>query len=110
MIDNSNAAAQRAATLPCFPLSRVTEAFHDEMLGALPPGQIVGMPGFFVSDAVTGDIHAQFVRCNGHFYGSYVELGNSATWITHMRIDAFDAAHPNAEELAWYPEERETAA
>lgn len=110
MIDNSNAATQRAATLARFPLSRVTEAFHDEMLGILPPGQIVGMPGFFVAEAVTGDIHAQFVPCNGRFYGGYVALGDPTTWITHARIAAFDAEQPNAEELAWYPEERETAA
>lgn len=111
MTHNSNAAATpRAATLARFPLSRVTEAFHDDMLGVLPPGHMAGMPGFFVSEAVTDDVHAQFVPCNGRFYGGYVALGDPATWITHARIAVFDAEQPNAVELAWYPEERETVA
>ena len=45
MSDNPNAAALRAKTLARFPLSRVTEAFHDDMLGVLPPGHISGMHG-----------------------------------------------------------------
>jgi len=105
MTDTPTAAAQRAATLARFPLSRVTEAFHDEMLGVLPPAHIAGMPGFVVSEAVTEDVHAQFVECNGRFYGGYVAVRDPATWITHARIAEFDAAHGHAAELAWYPDE-----
>lgn len=110
MTDNADAAARRAATLARFPLSRVTEAFHDDMLGVLPPGHIAGMPGFFVSEAVDEDVHAQFVHCNGRFYGGYVALRDPATWITHARIAAFDAARRDAAELAWYPDETPEAA
>lgn len=110
MSDNPNAAALRAKTLARFPLSRVTEAFHDDVLGVLPPGHISGMPGFFVSEAVDEDIHAQFVHCNGRFYGGYVALRDPSTWITRARIAAFDAAHGHAVELAWYPDETPEAA
>lgn len=95
---------ERARTLAQFPLSRVTEVFHDEMLGVLPPVHIRGAAGFFVSEAVTADIHAQFVHRDGRFYGSYVALRDPATWITSARIAAYDAANPNAVELAWYPD------
>lgn len=111
MTDNSDAAVTpRAATLARFPLSRVTEAFHDDMLGVLPPGHMRGMPGFFVSEALTDDVHAQFVHYNGRFYGGYVALSDPATWITRARIAVFDTESPDAVELAWYPEVREAAA
>ena len=95
----------RAAALAHFPLSRVSEAFHDEMLGVLPPVHCRGAAGFFVSEAVTGDVHAQFVACNGRFYGAYVALRDRATWITHAAIAAFDAAHPDPPVLDSYPDE-----
>lgn len=110
MTDTPTVAAQRAASLARFPLSRVTEAFHDEMLGVLPPCHIAGMPGFCVSEAVDEDVHAQFVECNGRFYGGYVAIRDPATWITLTRIAEFDAAHGHAAELAWFPDEAGEAA
>ena len=94
---------ERARTLAQFPLSRVTEVFHDEMLGVLPPVHIRGAVGFFVSEAVAEDIHAQFVHRDGRFYGGYVALNDPETWISSACIAAYDAANPNAAELAWYP-------
>jgi hypothetical protein len=98
---------QRAAALAQFRLSRVSETFHDEMLGVLPPVHRRGAAGFFVSEAVTDDVHAQFVACNGRFYGAYVALRDPATWISHAAIAAFDAAHPEPPVLDWYPAEAE---
>lgn len=95
---------ERGRTLAQFPLSRVTEAFHDEMLGVLPPVHIRGAAGFFVSEALTADIHAQFVHRDSRFYGSYVALRDPETWITSARIAAFDVDNPDAVELAWYPD------
>ena len=101
----------RARTLAQFPLSRVSEAFHDEMLGVLSPVHIRGAAGFFVSEAVTEDIHAQFIDRDGRFYGGYVALRDPETWITSSRIAAYDVENPNAVELAWYPDgELEAAA
>lgn len=37
---------ERTAALARFPLSRVSEAFHDEMLGVLPPVHLRGAAGF----------------------------------------------------------------
>ena len=51
MTENNDAAI--AEILARFPLSRVSEAFHDEMLGVLPPVHVRGMPGFLVSEAVS---------------------------------------------------------
>ncbi len=103
-------AASREAVLARFPLSRVSEAFFDDMLGVLPPAHIAGVPGFFVTEAVSEDVHAQFVAVGGRFYGGYVGLKDRAGLITHARIVEFEAAHPDAVELAWYPNSREEAA
>ena len=102
-------AASREAVLARFPLSRVSEAFFDDMLGVLPPAHIAGVPGFFVSEAVCDDVHVQFVAAGGRFYGGYVGLRDRAGLITHARIAALDAAHPDAVELAWYPDGPEEA-
>lgn len=103
-------AFSREAVLARFPLSRVSEAFFDDMLGVLPPAHIAGVPGFFVTEAVSEDIHAQFVAVCGRFYGAYVGLKDRAGLITHARIAAFDAAQPDAVELTWYPDACEEAA
>ena len=50
MTENNDAAI--AELLARFPLSRVSEAFHDDMLSVLPPVHVRGMPGFLVSEAV----------------------------------------------------------
>ena len=104
-IDATFQASSREAVLARFPLSRVTETFFDDMLGVLPPAYIAGVPGFFVTEAVSDDIHAQFVAAGGRFYGGYVGLRDRAGLITHARIAEFEAAHPDAMELAWYPDE-----
>lgn len=102
--------ASREVVLARFPLSRVSEAFFDQMLGVLPPAHIAGVPGFFVTEAVSEDIHAQFVAAGGRFYGGYVGLKDRAGLIAHARIAAFEAAHPDAVELAWCPDGPEEAA
>ena len=102
---NAEGADPRAALLARFPLSRVSEAFHDDMLGVLPPVHIRGMPGFLVSEAVSEDVHAQFVERGGPFYGAYVALRDPATWIAHAAILSFEAAHPDLRVLDWYPDD-----
>lgn len=97
-------ADSRDALLGSFPLSRVSEAFHDDMLGVLPPVHILGMPGFLVSEAVTEDVHAQFVERGGRFYGAYVALRDPATWITRAAILSFETAYPDPPVLDWYPD------
>ena len=108
--DGALLASSREAVLARFPLSRVSEAFFDDMLGVLPPAHIAGVPGFFVIEAVSEDIHAQFVAVGGRFYGAYVGLKDRTGLITHTRIAEFEAAHPDAVELAWYPDSPEGAA
>lgn len=108
--DGALLVASREAVLARFPLSRVSEAFFDEMLGVLPPAHIAGVPGFFVTEAVSEDIHAQFVAAGGRFYGGYVGLKDRAGIITHARIAEFEAPYPDTVELAWYPDACEEAA
>ena len=108
--DGALLVASREAVLARFPLSRVSEAFFDDMLGVLPPAHIAGVPGFFVTEAVSEDIHAQFVAVGGRFYGAYVGLKDRTGLITHTRIAEFEAAHPDAVELAWYPDSPEEPA
>ena len=108
--DGALLAASREAVLARFPLSRVTETFFDDMLGVLPPAHIAGVPGFFVTEAVSEDIHAQFVHAGGRFYGGYVGLKDRTGLITHARIAEFEADRPDAVEVAWYPDACEEAA
>ena len=105
--DEAMLASSREAVLARFPLSRVNDTFFDDMLGVLPPAHIAGVPGFFVTEAVSEDIHAQFVAAGGRFYGGYVGLRDRAGLISHARIAEFEAAHPDAVELAWYPDSPE---
>lgn len=95
-----------AETLARFPLSRVSEEFHDEMLGCLPPVHMTGVPGFFISEAVTDRIHAHFVAWNGRFYGAYANLADRdgpTGPITAARIEEFDRDNPDPKILDWYP-------
>ena len=48
-------AASREAVLARFPLSRVSEAFFDDMLGVLPPAHLAGVPGFQLFDSLAVD-------------------------------------------------------
>ncbi len=99
-------AESKARALKSFPLSRVTEDFHDQMLEVLPPAYRKGAPGFFIIEAATDDVHAQFVAYRGKFYGGYVELSKPETYITREAIEAFETANPEAPILTWYPEDR----
>lgn len=94
----------RKSALKGFPLSRVTEDFHDRMLESLPPIQMSGVPGFFVSEAYTDNVHAQFVHYRGRFYGAYVDVTDPESRIGRERIAAFHAEHSDDEPLTWYPE------
>ena len=94
----------KAKALASFPLSRVTRAFHDAMLNALPPVHIRAMAGFIVSEAATEDVHAQFVDAGRHCYGAYIELSKPETWITRDAINCFEAESAYPKTLEWYPE------
>ena len=93
----------RSKALTGFPLSRVTEEFYDNQLGCLPPVHMSGVPGFFVSEAYTENIHAQFIAYRGNFYGGYVDVTDPASRISHQAIEAFHAVHADDEPLTWYP-------
>jgi len=73
--------------------------------GSLPPVQIRGMAGFLVSEAVTKDVHAQFIERGGRFYGAYVARRDPATWITDAAIFSFEAENPDPQVLDWYPDD-----
>src|SRR3546814_4312053 len=63
-----------AEILASFPLSRITRRFYDAMIGVLPPQYIRGAAGFFLSEAATQSIHAQFIKHGGRTYGGYADL------------------------------------
>lgn len=97
-------ARQRSETLAEFPLSRVTEHFYNEMLGCLPPFHMSGAPGFFVSEAVTQGVHAQFIEHRGAFYGGYADLTRDSRKVwTVSDILALEADPASAPPLKWYP-------
>ncbi len=96
---------ERAAALARFPLSRVSEAFHDEMLGVLPPVHMRGAAGFFVSEAVTNDVHAQFVEHRSRFYGAYVLCAIPRPGSPNPRLPCSTRPIPIPPVLDWYPAE-----
>src|SRR3546814_11780191 len=63
VVESTNAYFERtrAETLASFPLSRITQRFYDAMLVVLPPQYLKGVAGFFLSEAATQNIHAQFI-------------------------------------------------
>ena len=99
----------KQSTLRSFPLSRVTEQFHDDMLGVLPPVYRRGHPGFFISEAATQSVHAQFIAYNGRYYGGYADISSGGRCWTHADIDALEAsAEANTPTLSWYPQPTKT--
>ncbi len=93
---------QRA--LQGFPLSRVTREFHDAQLNCLPPVYRRGTPGFFISEAYTERVHAQFAEYRGNFYGAYVDIDDPQSVIDQRKLEAFHALHQDDEPLSWYPD------
>ena len=96
--------AEKARTMQTFPLSRVTAGFYEDMLGVLPPIYRRGQPGFFVSEAATQSIHAQFIEYNGRHYGGYADISPGGRCWSHADIDAFEAvADETTPTIGWYP-------
>lgn len=95
----------RSETLASFPLSRITQRFYDAMLNALPPQYLRGAPGFFLSEAATLNIHAQFISHGGCTYGGYADLSRETRKIwTLADIQTLEAgADETTVTLDWYP-------
>ena len=95
----------RAETLALFPLSRITRRFYEAMLGVLPPQYMSGVAGFFLSEAVTERIHAQFIEYNGRTYGGYADLARETRRIwTIADIVALESqAGDRTPTLDWFP-------
>lgn len=96
--------AEKARTMQTFPLSRVTAEFYEDMLGVLPPVFRRGQAGFFVSEAATQSIHAQFIAYNGRHYGGYADISPGGRCWSHADIDVLETmADETTLTLAWYP-------
>ena len=96
--------AEKARTMQTFPLSRVTVGFYEDMLGVLPPIYRRGQPGFFVSEAATQAVHAQFIEYNGRHYGSYANISPGGRCWSHADIDVLETMADDTKlTLAWYP-------
>ena len=94
-----------AEILASFPLNRITRRFYDAMIGVLPPQYIRGAAGFFLSEAATQSIHAQFIKHGGRTYGGYADLarGSRKIW-TIADIAEFESrADARTPTLGWFP-------
>src|SRR3546814_20067612 len=75
------------------------------MIGVLPPQYIRGAAGFFLSEAATQSIHAQFIKHGGRTYGGYADLarGSRKIW-TIADIAEFESrADARTPTLGWFP-------
>ena len=94
----------RAETLASFPLSRITRRFYDAMLSVLPP-QLSSAAGFFLCEAATQRIHAQFIEHGGRRYGGYADLarGSRKIWTIADIIELECRADERNPTLDWFP-------
>jgi hypothetical protein len=101
MTDPDSAASpsdERGRTLAQFPLSRVTEVFHDEMLGVLPPAHTPsGMGGTFTVALLEDDPACPTVLARV-CYGRLDEAGRYHPWREWdgytFRVARTELAHP----------------
>lgn len=95
----------RNETLASFPLSRITPRFYDAMLGVLPPQYIRGAAGFFLSEAVTQSIHAQFIAYGERTYGGYADLARDSRkiWTIADIIELECRIDESTSTLDWFP-------
>src|SRR3546814_70632 len=107
VVESTNAYFERtrAETLASFPLSRITQRFYDAMLGVLPPQYIKGVAGFFLSEAATQNIHAQFIVHGVCTYGGYAARGGGLRKVLDI-VDVPDLesrARPLNLTVDWFP-------
>lgn len=99
-------ARMRASTLASFPLSRISRRFYETMLEILPPQYVSGAAGFFMSEAVTQGVHAQFIEYDGQTYGGYADLARSTSkiWTTADIIALERELDGHGAPLDWFPD------
>ncbi len=97
-------AETRQRALTGFPLSRITEDFYLAQLNCLPPVYKRNTPGFFISEAYTDNVHAQFIEHRGAHYAAYVDVTDPSSLIGYPTIDAFHPEHCSDTPLSWYPD------
>lgn len=89
---------QTERALAEFTLTEITAYFYNEMLGVLPPVYLSNCPGFFMSEAVTGSIHTQFLERNGRYYAGNADLSPGGKKWTYADCDRLAP-------LNWFPKE-----
>src|SRR3546814_15077587 len=94
----------RAETLASFLLSRITQRFYDAMLGVLPSQYIKGVAGFFITDAATQNIHAQFIVNGGCTYRGHADLARQSrkTQLIAVLLDFETRAELHTLTFAWF--------
>ena len=97
-------AEARERALTGFPLSRITEAFYLAQLNCLPPVYKRNTPGFFICEAYTDNVHAQFIEHRGAHYAAYVDVTDKASIVDYPAINAFHDEHSDDKPLTWYPD------
>ncbi len=66
------------------PVKEISEERYDEMLNILPPMcwcTIDGVTMFCMSEMLSGNITAQYGKCDGKFYCKNVDVYNKETWL-----------------------------
>ena len=97
----------RSETLASFPLCRITRRFYEAMLGVLPPQYIRGASGFFLCEAATQGIHAQFLEHGGRTYGGYADLARETrkAWTIDDIVELETRADERTRTFDWFPDD-----
>lgn len=86
-----------------FPLCEVTSNFYENQRDCVPPMRQVGMAGFCVGEFYCGPIVAQFLECDGRFFGAYVDWRNRETWVARGDVAALLEMHDGKPPVfEWY--------
>src|SRR3546814_19617255 len=77
------------------------------MIGVLPPQYIRGAAGFFLSEAATQSIHAQFIKHGGRTYGGYADLarGSRKIWTIADLAELESRAAARTPTPGWFRQE-----
>src|SRR3546814_6098445 len=75
------------------------------MRGVLPPQYIKGVAGFFLSEAATQNIHAQFIVHGGCTYGGYADLARESRkiWTIADVLELESRAGARTLTFDWFP-------
>ena len=107
VVESTNAYFERtpAKTWAHFPSAGPAVVLQGVLGAFLPPQYIKGVAGFFLSEAATQNIHAQFIVHGGCTYGGYADLARESRkiWTIADVLELESRAGARTLTFDWFP-------